>query len=1335
MYRSSIKQLTDMKKSLLMLLLVVSGNLFSTNVRFYDSRQLTCNLITSICQDTEGYIWIGTDYGLNRFNGIQFAHYYNAVDDSASLLHNSVHCLMLDRNGMLWIGCINGLQYYLPDEDCFQQISFGDTIVPHITGIAQFRSGEIWVATSGFGIYCVDLKQKKTNRIDNIPHITDWQFFNYVYEDSRGVQWFGISEVGLLQYNPATGKSKLFTRDDLPGGSIISGMIEDKQGQLLVSTSTAVNLYNRETDRFRTIASDEDWIPARQLISTTEGQVYLATYGKGINRINDHTNGTYSVSAFDTEAWNNPYINIRKAKIATICEDHNRNLWIGCYQKGLLMLPNEVSPFKKWTLPAGLYPKAGAVQSVFLDRDGYLWCSIENEGVFKMDKQGNIVEHLNIGTHNFFTVEQDKAGDLWFSGKYSGLFQVNTKTGKITEHLSLKGKNFDIKSIKEDACGNLYISVFGKGFIRYNPATHELKTFVNIPNKNSVSNDWIYKFIIDSQGLVWLGHFNGVDCYNPETGRFTLYSLPGINKYVTYSLIEDSKGNIWAGTNQGLVCFHRQTNEVEIFQEKDGLSNNVVYALVEDKQGNIWCSTLKGISKLQVCNKKFYLYNTGREMIDNEYASNAPVAISSDGTVFFGGTQGITVFHPDSLSASKPKQVILSAIYLNGKRTSTKEIKLSFYNNTLTLEFTTFTYDDPANTFYEYRLKGKEEKWNATRPGINQITYNHLPPGHFTIEARACRNGIYSDILPISVRISPPWWQSAGAYILYTVIALFVLLQIYFNIKRKHQQEMNEEKIKLFVNLSHEIRSPMTLIMNPLDTMLKKEYDEDTLRMLRLMKKNANRIIDLINQLLDMRKIEKGRMSIKCREVDMIAYIKSLMDLFEYQAKKREIRLCFDSPSESMPAWIDAKNFDKALVNIITNALKYTPDGGIIKVLVQERIDKNVIGDLHHSIEIQVLDTGVGIDADKLEKIFERFYTTPSEGAMGGIGFGIGLNLCRLIVKLHHGVITACNREDTQGSCFTIRIPYGNMHLKKSELVEETALPSTLAASVNTTLADDEQIDGQKAKRQNGTDKILVVDDDEEILAYLFAELSHYYKVRTCNNGNDAWQIVLAEKPQLVISDVIMSGMNGYALLKQIKKNTNVSHIPVILLTSKTESEDRIKGIKCGADAYLNKPFNIDELKAVVANLLKANRRLKGKFSGTLAQEDRVENIEMRLKNDVLMERIMKVINKNMANTDLDVDFLAKEAGISRVHLHRKLKEMTGVPVATFIRNIRLQQAALLLRNQQQDVAQVGYAVGYDNQANFATIFKKQFGVVPSKYADSFHNQSLKTENEIDENV
>jgi signal transduction histidine kinase/ligand-binding sensor domain-containing protein/DNA-binding response OmpR family regulator len=1283
----------------------------------------------------EGYVWVGTDYGLNRFNGIQFAHYYNNPNDSASLLHNSVKELMLDRNGTLWIGFVNGLQYYVPEEENFRQIQFEGDVVPHVLRIEQFKSGEIWVATSGYGIFRVDTTKKRAFRVDNIPQIMDFSFYNYVYEDSLGVQWFGINEVGLLQYNPATRRSKIFSREEIPSASSISGMTEDRAGVLWITTTTNVCRFDRQANSFHSIQGDDSWIPARQIVSTNTGQILIATYGKGLKQIE---NGKYI-----TQHIYNPHISLSRAKIPVLYEDRNRNLWLCCYQKGLLMVSNEVSLFDKWAISPQQYPEAGTVQSVFIDRDGNVWNSVENESVFKMDKQGNIVEHLNLDGHNFSSVFQDRAGNIWFGGRYSGLFQLDPKTGKTTKHLNVDKYKFDFKSIAEDENGNFYLSAFGFGFIYYKPATHEKIHFNNNSNKNSVSNNWIYKIFIDSQGFVWFAHFNGIDCYNPKTGIFTPYMLPNLTKYITYCLLEDTQGNIWAGTNQGLACIDHKADKAEIFQEKDGLSCNIVYAVAKDTHGNIWCATLKGISKLQVEERKFYRYNTGNEMTDNEYTSNAAVAVSPEGRIYFGGTQGITVFDPDQLSASKKTEnVALSAIYLNGKTVKKNtlsgnnqiingknDICLSFFDNTFTLEFTTFTFDDPSNTFYEYRFRDKEETWNITRPGINQIIYNHLLYGKYRLDVRACRNGVYSDILPLTIHILSPWWQSWWAYLLYIVLATFILSQIYFAVKHRHLHEMNEAKIKLFVNLSHEIRSPMTLIVNPLDTMLKKDYDEKTLRMLRMMKKNADRIIGLMNQLLDMRKIEKGRMTIKCSKVDLIPYIKDIMDLYEYQVNKRNIRLCLDAEAETIPAWIDSQHFDKVLVNIITNALKYTPSGGIIKILLQECTDETFIGDLHHYIEIQILDTGKGIDADKLEKIFERFYTTPAEGEMGGIGFGIGLNLCRLIVKLHHGTITAHNREDTQGSCFTIRIPYGNMHLKKDEIADETTQAKNTERHISTDIDDDEQ--KPKFKRaQSGTGKILVVDDDEEILAYLFAELSGTYKVRTCNNGNDAWQIILAEKPQLVISDVIMPGMDGYTLLKQIKKNAQVNHIPIILLTSKTESEDRIKGIKSGTDAYLNKPFNLEELKARVANLLENACRLKGKFSGMAEQENRVKKIEIKLKNDELMERIMKVINQNIANPDLDVDFLAREAGISRVHLHRKLKEMTGIPVAAFIRNIRLQQAAQLLKNKQQDVAQVGYAVGYENQANFATIFKKQYGVAPSKYAETFQNQPLNTAEE-----
>ena len=1309
--------------TLLFVTCFASEDIHAKNVRFYNSRQLTCDLFTSICQDAEGYIWIGTEYGLNRFNGIQFAHYYNASEDSTSLLHNSVRCLLIDRSNVLWLGFDNGLQYYVPGEDNFQKIQFEEDIVPHIMRITQFQNGEVWVSTSGFGIFRVDKTQKKAHRVNDIPQIMDFSFYNHVYEDNHGFRWFGINDVGLLQYNPTTRESKVFTRSEIPGSSSISGMEEDSNGVLWVTTTTTVFRFDRELNVFYEIKGDETWLPARKVMTTSSGQVLVATYGKGIKQIEDGKYISYPI--------HNPYISLSNTKIPAFFEDHNRNLWFCCYQKGLLMVEDEVSPFEQWVIPSIQYPDAGMVQSILIDRDDTMWNSVENAGIFRMDKEGNVVEHLNLYGHNFSSIFQDKEGDLWFGGNYSGLFQLHPTNGEIIEHWVQDKYKYDFKSIAEDEKGYFYLSIFGHGFIYYNPTTKEKTQFVSLRNKNSIGNDWIYKIIIDSKGLVWFAHFNGIDSYNPKTGLFTHHNLPKLTKYVTYCLLEDDLGDIWAGTNQGLVCIHRQTNQMEVFKEKDGLSNNVVYAVAKDTHNNIWCATLRGISKLQVADRKFYRYNTSNEMTDNEYTSNAAVAVSSEGRIFFGGTQGVTVFDPRDLQTNKKTEdVVLSAIYLNGKSVNTNtlsgnspviigknDIHLSFYDNTFTLEFTTFTFDDPSSTFYEYRFHGKEEIWNPTQPGINQITYNHLPYGKYDLEVRACRNGIYSAILPIKIHVSPPWWQSGWAYLLYVLLLLFAALQIYLTVKRKHRNDMTEEKIKLFVNLSHEIRSPMTLIMNPLDTMLKKDYDEETLQMMRLMKKNANRIVGLMNQLLDMRKIEKGRMTIKCSEVNMPSYIQSIMDLFETQANKRNIRLCLDTSADAMPAWIDVNNFDKVLVNVITNALKYTPNDGIVKILLREYTNDHFIGDLQHYIEIQVLDTGRGIDTDKVEKIFERFYSTPSEGQSGGMGFGIGLNLCRLIVKLHHGTITAHNREDVQGSCFTIRIPSGNMHLKKDEIAEESI--TNVISSISENIFEEDEAETKSKQTQSSSNKVLVVDDDEEILAYLSMELSKYYKVRTCNNGNDAWQIILADKPDVVISDVIMPGMDGYTLLKHIKKNAQVNHIPVILLTSRTESEDRIKGIKFGADAYLNKPFDTEELKANVNNLLENVRRLKGKYSGAADQNHRVEKIELKQKNDELMDRIMKVINQNIANPELDIDFLASEVGISRVHLHRKLKEITGVPVATFIRNIRLQQAAQLLKDRQQDVAQVGYLVGYENQSSFATIFKKQFGVSPSKYADS----------------
>lgn len=454
----------------------------------------------------------------------------------------------------------------------------------------------------------------------------------------------------------------------------------------------------------------------------------------------------------------------------------------------------------------------------------------------------------------------------------------------------------------------------------------------------------------------------------------------------------------------------------------------------------------------------------------------------------------------------------------------------------------------------------------------------------------------------------------------------------------------------------------------------------------------------------------------------MVDYIKELISLFTYQAEKRNINLCFDYEQEELPAWIDPNNFDKVLVNLLSNAFKYTPDGGEIKISLREKVNELTVGDLQHFIEIEVIDSGSGIDANKLEKIFERFYQAPSNGFNGSIGFGIGLNLCRMIVKLHHGTINACNRQDAQGSRFIIHIPYGKDHLKKSEWVDAENKTTSRVPSV-LGLSQESEEETAKTRNHKANYRIVIVDDDDEILRFLEAELSLQYKVYICRNGKEGLQTILKQQPDLIISDVVMPEMDGISLLKTIRNNPNVSHIPFILLTSKAEYKDRIEGLSKGADAYLGKPFVVEELRVHIKNLIETRLLLKGKFSGVRDQVGKIEIAENKSGDERLMERVMNVMNKFLDDSEFNVEMLAREVGLSRVQLHRKMKDITGVSTSVFIRNLRMKKAAALLQEGKLNISEIADAVGFDSQANFATVFKKFYGVSPSEYAASIRNK------------
>ena len=589
-------------------------------------------------------------------------------------------------------------------------------------------------------------------------------------------------------------------------------------------------------------------------------------------------------------------------------------------------------------------------------------------------------------------------------------------------------------------------------------------------------------------------------------------------------------------------------------------------------------------------------------------------------------------------------------------------------------------------------MNGAKE-WSQTAVGSNVISFSHIQPGSYTLEVRAHENGVYTDSQVYYLVIRAPWYRSAWAYLIYIIGAMGFLSYLGLSWRRQTRQQLDEEKMKFLINATHDIRSPLTLIMSPLHKLLRRDFDQETKTELKTIEHNAQRIQNLVNQILDIRKIDKQQMKLQCQETDMVQYVGNILKSYDYTAKERNIDFHYKPAIDKLNVWLDRSALDKVVDNLLSNAFKYTYDGGAIEVRVAE-------GERDTAV-LQVVDTGMGIKGDA-NRLFDRFYSTSHSLHIEGTG--IGLNLCKMMVEMHHGTIEAANREDVQGSIFTVHLPLGKAHLSAEEI-----------------LIPEEKEQGQRQKAQSNY-KVLVVDDDVEIGDYIAQELGSYYRITTVTNGREALRELLSTETDrqydLVVSDVMMPEMDGFTMLRMIKTNMNISHIPVVMLTSKSDVANRLEGLERGADAFLAKPFDMDELHVVINNLISKNLRLKGKYSGTQQQKDKVVETNVKGNDEILMERIMKAINEHLSDSDFNVEMLTKEVGISRAQLHRKMKEMTGLPISEFIRNIRLEQAVRLLKEQKINVTQVAYTVGFSNLAHFSTVFRKQFGVSPTEYIE-----------------
>ena len=1270
---------------------------------FLPSERFSSMLINDLCQDRYGYIWIATDYGLNRFDGYHFTTYYHRSNDSTSLGSNIVTRLYQDSQHRFWVGTRSGLYRYDQATDHFVYYPTGDSRVTRITSLLERKNGEMLVGTSGHGLWTVS-GDSLLKIPDGYTTPTGNWYYNQMMEDRQGRFWkCGYGDE--LTMKDGNGVHQLFVDQ-----GIICGIIE-RGNEVLIICQHGISSYRDG----QVSPSDIDLgdlgcneIVVCSAMKDHAGNIYIGTMGDGLFRL---PAGSHKVERVECTLLG---MDLNTAKIGSISEDQYGNIWLGCQSKGLVLLPSQQPQFASWSFLAQRYFIGSTITSVCEGDDGLTWCTVPGSGVFAFDAAGRIVRHPNAPVSTEFLFH-DRRGRYWLATDKE-LYSYDPATGRYQRHISLIAEK--VNAIIDDEAGNLYISTYSRGFCVYNPTTHSQRLFnaTDDPSrKGRLWNNWIQAMMCDSNGYIWLATAVGVSCYDPATDSFRALGFDQLlDGTICFSLCETHDGNILIGTDRGLYCYRQGATTAVPYPDDDELRDKTVSYIAQDDKGNLWCATSMGIWQYDAQSQKFIGHVNGNGLNAKEYICGVGMQ-SEAGVVYFANTYGLTVFRPSEVTGSHKElpEVKLTDLFIAGNSVSplADSYTVSYFDNSITLEFSLLDFNNPKNIIYEHRIN--DDPWLQHPEGENSIMLSHLQPGSYSIEVRAKSGNAYSPVKTIQLTVTPPWYRSRWAQALYFILFVCLLVTIAYIYRRQAILHLDEEKMRFLINATHDIRSPLTVIMGATEKLknlkiekIKDKSGEALSSSLDAIDRNAQRLLELVNQILDQRRLDKNQLQVHCQETNLVELVGDVCKLYQFVADQRSITFTFEHEKQSILAWVDHINFDKVISNLLSNAFKYTPDNGEVKVVLRE---------LEKSVELSVIDDGMGIKEENPDRLFDRFYQGRNRTNLGIQGTGIGLNLCRAITQMHGGTIRAQRRTDKQGACFIVTLPKGNKHLTPEQIVNEAPVREVLSS-------------GDATKRPSTSFHILIVDDEPEIARFIISELGFRYKFTHAQNGKDALKLLLASNAtpsdkdatpyDLVISDMMMPEMDGLTLLKHIKENSNLAQLPVIMLTSKAEVEHKLEGLRAGADAYIAKPFDMEELNVQIDNLIDNVRRLRGKFSGALQQEERVEKLQVKGNDDALMDRIMRSVNTHLSEPGYNVDVMAAEVGISRAQLHRKMKEITGVSTGKFLRNIRMEQAARLLREGKINISQIADCVGYADNAHFSVAFKNHFGISPSEYVE-----------------
>ena len=1311
-----------------------------------DPHSLGDDITSRLFEARDGHLWVGTESGLDRYDPVTetFAHFRHNPDDSTTIGKGPVAAIAEDAGGALWVGTWSGgLNRYDPETATFAHFRHDPddpASLPHdnVYALAPDPDGGLWVGTAAGVVRIVAPAHDAAalSRVDfDMTSTFGGGIIAYALRlDRTGLLWVGTSDMGLLRYDPATGATRHYPPGPGgPGHPWVLSIFEDREGALWVGTAGGgLHRYDAGRDAFERFGHD----PAdptsladhhvRDVFEDRTGVLWVGT-GRGLSRRLPLSR----VVAQERHRPGDP-ASLSSDDVTAFVEDAAGALWVGTWGGGLNRRDPDTGAFERVPLPyeGALARNVDNIVSLAADPDGTVWVST----------MGGLFRHLGTGRSELF-MAVDSAGST-FPIRAPGPLKV-PRTGRLWV-----GTQYGLYDV----------DVTSRRAVEYKPAP---------PNPRSNINQWVHTILAEPDGPLWVSvDPTALYRFNPEEETFTdvrpTFGGGAPVGYVT-SLLRARSGALWVGTTSGLERIDAD-GRGQRYGRADGLPNTTIHGLLEDPAGHIWAATNRGLSRFDPLTEAFQSYGT-RDGLQGDIANEGAFYQSpSTGRFYIGGDLGFNAFDPSALPPEPPPPApVLTGLRLSGTPvpiadersplrralSMTEALRLQYDDRVVTFAFASLDFRAPYAHRYAVRLDGFDDDWREVGEE-QEATFTNLSPGRYTFRVRAAgRDGVWGDETALGVTVVPPWWRAWWAYLGYTLLAVGLLAAAYQARRRRHElrhrlemehleaeklRELDHARSRFFANVSHEFRTPLTLTLGPLDDLkagLHGPLSAPMAAQVDLARRNAARVLDLINQILDVARLEAGRTPLRAQPLDLGAFVEAVAQPFREGAARKAITFEVDGPATPVEVYADPGQFEKVVANLLSNAVKFTPEGGTVRVTVAAA---------DGAARVAVRDSGPGIPAADLPHVFDRFYQVGG-AEQTRLGTGIGLALANEVVDLHGGTL-AVESEEGFGSTFTVTLPLGRTHLTPEQVVEGDApwAPTETLPARPTEPRGDRDTDGtgdadenaaaDEASADADVTTVLVVEDHPEVRAYVRRHLTEgepAYRVLEAADGAAGLALARERLPDLILSDVMMPKLDGLGLCRALKSDPETDFIPVVLLTAKAAPEDRLEGLGELADDYLTKPFDPAELRARVANLIAMRTRLRERFrhdggatagdgASAPASPATASVADVSAADAAFLARVHEAVDAHLSDERFNVERLAEAVGVSRGHLHRQLKALTEQAPSDLIRATRLEQAAHLLETQAGTVSEVGYAVGFKSVAHFSNAFARHFGCRPSAY-------------------